>query len=251
MKCLMVALPLIALAACDSADKATADVAASSSARKLAPAETASSTAVDAPANSIRHLSTQAKMHIAFQKVLDLRVVRERDTKPLAFLETSFGPVLMTGTTMLGGGKSGYGEFKLHYFQFDGQDGLNYENTYGDIRNYGDYGDLPQWSLDDQFADAPTLKFVSATAGNGYGNAWVTLVTINPWGPSESYVPTHAEFYGPNQEYICEGKISKVEKNVGFEVVVKGTLEFVDKYVFRDGKFVGPKKSQFEDCGPQ
>lgn len=190
-------------------------------------------------------------MQIAFQKVLDQRVVRKRDTKPLAFLETSFGPVLMTGTTMLQGGKSGYGEFKFHYFQFDGHDGLTYEKTYGGIKTYGDYGDLPKWSFDDRFADAQTLKFVSATAGNGYENEWVTLITINPWGPSESYVPTHAEFYGPDQEYICEGEISKVLKNVGFEVVVKGTLNFVDKYVFRDGKFVGPERSKFEECGPQ
>lgn len=144
MKRHILALPLFALAACGTADRTTADAAESSSARKLATAETASSAALDAPANSIRHLSTQAKMQIAFQKVLDQRVVRKRDTKPLAFLETSFGPVLMTGTTMLQGGKSGYGEFSfenktaLPTSVYGTENSLHMETRTADIDNDGD-----------------------------------------------------------------------------------------------------------------
>jgi len=127
------------------------------------------------------------------------------------------------------------------------------------VRGSG-WGAEPEWRVTDAFTDNPAIYVESGWSGQGYSCGGASITELKPDGPVQServwlsasnegaVDETTGKTFSGEPLNNLEGKIVDVVKGKSFAVQASGTAKFVERYEYRDGKFVPVQKESRLSC---
>ncbi|MGV3455963.1 hypothetical protein [Sphingomonas sp.] len=127
------------------------------------------------------------------------------------------------------------------------------------VRGSG-WGAEPEWRVANEFTDNPAIYVESGWSGQGYSCGGASITELKPDGPVQServwlsasnegaVDETTGKTFGGEPLSNLEGKIVDVVKGKSFAVQASGTATFVERYEYRDGKFVPLQKESRLSC---
>lgn len=162
-------------------------------------------------------------------------------TKPLAFFDTDFGPILLTGTQTDGETLRAPSEFRVHRLRYDRDNRFSYVKTDGEFFHYGSEGRIPEYKIGYDYSNDLTLSFQNRGGGSGCFGSNLVLVSIRRDGSISSDLMLSSSYSGPNNRTIeFSGQIIGSVKGESL------TIEVTHKdYIERAGKTVFSKNAKF------
>ncbi|WP_066660481.1 MULTISPECIES: hypothetical protein [unclassified Sphingomonas] len=127
------------------------------------------------------------------------------------------------------------------------------------VRGSG-WGAVPEWRVVDTFTENPAVYVESGDAAQGYSCGGASITELKPDGPVQSeriwlsasnegaVDETTGKTFGGEPLIRLEGKIVDIVKGKSFAVQASGTAKFVERYDYRDGKFVPQQKESRLSC---
>ena len=127
------------------------------------------------------------------------------------------------------------------------------------VRGSG-WGAEPEWRVTNEFTDNPAVYVESGDTAQGYSCSGATITELKPEGPVQSewvglsasnegaVDETTGKTFGGDPLSKLEGKIVDIVKGKSFAVQASGTARFVERYAYRDGKFVPLQKESRLSC---
>jgi hypothetical protein len=127
------------------------------------------------------------------------------------------------------------------------------------VRGSG-WGAEPEWRVTGEFTDNPAIYVESGWSGQGYSCSGASITELKPDGPVQServwlsssnegaVDETTGKTFGGEPLIRLEGKITDIVKGKSFAVQATGTAKFVERYEYRDGKFVPLQKESRLSC---
>lgn len=127
------------------------------------------------------------------------------------------------------------------------------------VRGSG-WGAEPEWRVTGEFTDNPAIYVESGDTAQGYSCGGATITELKPEGPVQSewvglsasnegaVDETTGKTFGGEPLSNLEGKIVDIVKGKSFAVQASGTAKFVERYAYRDGKFVPLQKESRLSC---
>jgi hypothetical protein len=172
---------------------------------------------------------------------------------PSGIFDLPFGPVLVLKREMKDGCHSCTGFLGIYYLRED-QAVTTVTASYPEAVAGWGWGAAPSdWELTTRFAKFPTIYASGGYTGQGVTISSAVITELQPEGPVASELiglgySDAGAITDDDPRPVCEleGKITNVERDRGFDVVVTGTLSGRDRYVKRGGKFVPVKKRDWE-----
>lgn len=166
-------------------------------------------------------------------------------------LWTSFGPVLLTESSLPDGCHACTGYVGAYYLRDTGT-GFEVAARYPEAAHGSGWGNAPDdWQVVENFTTYPALFYETGYTGQGYTTLGANLVELRPEGPSVSAMDRGADNSGAvgDEEEVSsyEGAIRNVVRNQSFDMVFTGTCEFTRRYVFRNNKFE-PETELVPEC---
>lgn len=155
-------------------------------------------------------------------------------TKPLAFFDTDFGPILLTGTETEDGGRSAASEFRVHRLKYDRDNRFSYVKTDGDLFHYGNEGRIPEYTIGYDYTDDLTLNFENNGGGSGCYMGSQIFIAIRQDGTIKSEFPISSTYNFNNRTVQFSGTINSYVKgeSLNIEVVHKDYVERAGKTIF-------------------
>ena len=127
------------------------------------------------------------------------------------------------------------------------------------VRGSG-WGAEPEWRVTEEFTDNPAIYVESGWSGQGYSCGGASITELKPEGPVQServwlsasnegaVDETTGKTFGGEPLSNLDGKIVDIVKGKSFAVQASGTAKFVERYEYRDGKFVPLQKESRLSC---
>lgn len=127
------------------------------------------------------------------------------------------------------------------------------------VRGSG-WGAVPEWRVVDSFTENPAIYVESGDTAQGYSCGGASITELKPDGPVQServwlsssnegaVDETTGKTFGGEPLIRLEGKITDIVKGKSFAVQASGTAKFVERYAYRDGKFVPLQKESRLSC---
>ncbi len=127
------------------------------------------------------------------------------------------------------------------------------------VRGSG-WGAVPEWRVVDTFTENPAVYVESGDAAQGYSCGGASITELKPDGPVQServwlsssnegaVDETTGKTFGGEPLIRLEGKITDIVKGKSFAVQASGTAKFIERYEYRDGKFVPLQKESRLSC---
>ncbi len=127
------------------------------------------------------------------------------------------------------------------------------------VRGSG-WGAVPEWRVIGEFTDNPAVYVESGDTAQGYSCGGASITELKPDGPVQSeriwlsssnegaVDETTGKTFGGEPLIRLEGKITDIVKGKSFAVQATGTAKFVERYEYRDGKFVPVQKESRLSC---
>lgn len=127
------------------------------------------------------------------------------------------------------------------------------------VRGSG-WGAEPEWKVSDAFTVYPAVYVESGDTAQGYTCSGASITELKPDGPVQSdRVPLSADnegavddatgkTFGGEPRKNLNGKVVDVVKGKSFAVKVGGTASFVERYEYRDGRFVALQRESRLSC---
>jgi hypothetical protein len=127
------------------------------------------------------------------------------------------------------------------------------------VRGSG-WGAVPEYRVTEEFTDRPAIYVESGDAAQGYSCGGASITELKPDGPVQServwlsssnegaVDDTTGKTFGGEPLIRLEGKITDIVKGKSFAVQASGTAKFVERYEYRDGKFVPVQKESRLSC---
>lgn len=127
------------------------------------------------------------------------------------------------------------------------------------VRGSG-WGAEPEWRVTDAFTDNPAIYVESDWSGQGYSCGGASITELKPDRPVQSeriwlsasnegaVDETTGKTMGGEPLSNLSGKIVDIVKGKSFAVQASGTAKFVERYEYRDGKFVPLQKESRLSC---
>jgi hypothetical protein len=179
----------------------------------------------------------------------------EVTTRPVRVVQLLSGYALITETTDETHCHACLGILAIHYFKKESGRIL----IAGEPLQVGDkWGEPPRWRLTNAFTTSPALLVSVHDHGQGVYTDDGWLIELAPSGPAVSdEITTSHEDEGapdPNGRRACtvKGRIVNIRKDEGFDVRVTGSINAVDRYRRKNGKFVATSPIYgAEHCGPK
>lgn len=161
--------------------------------------------------------------------------------KALRVIDTSFGPVLLTESTIPDGCHACVGYVGAFYLR---EVGGKFEVTgkYPNAAPGSGWGAPPDgWTLVDRFTANPALYYEGGYTGQGYTELSGSIVELTPKGPVHSVFARGSDNSGAAMNdadiFSTEGKIANVVKDKSFDVVFTGSCKYTQRYTKQGGKF--------------
>ncbi len=127
------------------------------------------------------------------------------------------------------------------------------------VRGSG-WGAEPEWRVTNEFTDNPAIYVESGDTAQGYSCGGASITELKPGGPVQSeriwlsssnagaVDETTGKTFGGEPLSNLEGKIVDIVKGKSFAVQASGTAKFVERYEYRDDKFVPLQKESRLSC---
>ena len=239
-KLMFVALPMaLVCAACGNSEGS-----------KFAPLDVASASPTVAPLAApmgAMDFSVEEKTRLAFDALVSSgKVVPQKRvngskefTKPLAFIDAPFGPVLVVGTGVVDGSHADASQIKVFYMRYDGED-IKPDKGYGEFWGLS-FGEIPKLTFPTQFSSLPTIRYDSSYAQSGCSTQDANIIVLTPGKPTGSVINLESNYASVDEEqnpsFSYSGKIMNIVPDKGFDVSYQGTQQFIEHYAYRNGKF--------------
>lgn len=122
------------------------------------------------------------------------------------------------------------------------------------------WGAEPQWRVTNEFTNGPAIYVESGDTAQGYSCSGASITELKPDGPVQSeriwlsasnegaVDETTGKTFGGEPLSKLEGKIVDIVKGKSFAVQASGTAKFIERYEYRDGKFVPLQKESRLSC---
>ncbi|MCR5872439.1 MULTISPECIES: hypothetical protein [unclassified Sphingomonas] len=127
------------------------------------------------------------------------------------------------------------------------------------VRGSG-WGAEPEWRVTNEFTDNPAIYVESGDTAQGYSCGGASITELKPDGPVQSeriwlsasnegaVDEATGKTFGGEPLSKLEGEIVDIVKGKSFAVQASGTAKFVERYEYRDGKFVPLQKESRLSC---
>jgi len=225
---------------------------------------------------SVRDLSRDSKMRMAFAKLVELGVIKRQvsaeqssegyleTTKPLAFYDTTFGPIIITGTEYEGGWKNTPSEFRVHRLSYNERNSFSYIKTDGGYFHYGSEGRMPEHNIGYDYSNDLTLSFLNRGGGSGCFASNFVFISIKKEETISSELMISSIYGGINNRTVeFNGRIVGSVKNESLTIevthkdytdragktVFSKNTKFIQKYIYSNGRWsLEQGSAQIEVC---
>jgi len=173
-------------------------------------------------------------------------------TRPARIVELPFGPALLTEVEIEQGCHGCVGAIGVYYLKRVG-DGFQVKGRWPRAIEGWTFGLPPtDWHLTDRFTGYPAIYATGGFLAQGITTAGATITELRPTGPVESApIGTYYDDEGDpeTKRAPCkvEGRIANVRKDRSFDVVVSGSVEAIDRYAMKGGRFVARSQIRWND----
>jgi hypothetical protein len=173
-------------------------------------------------------------------------------TGPLKLVDLPFGPVLLVERD-LAAGHAQTGSIGVYYLR---ESARRFEVTgrWPKAVEGWDWGDPPStWELTDRFTAYPAIYATGDYMGQGIILQGATLTELRPDGPATSdligtsYDDDGSRFPESKPSCVVKGRIANIRRDRSFDVVVTGSVNAVDRYVKRNGRFVARRGIDWDE----
>jgi hypothetical protein len=209
---------------------------------------------VQAQTNTDAPLRMAAKAAIGGLHVKQNNVPSPGETtiiKAEQLLELPFGPVLITTVKIEGGAHAEAGALGVYYLRRRRGEGFVLRKSWPHALDGNGFGYPPKWSVSNRFTEFPALVATAGWTGQGCTSNWLHVAELTPRGPTISG-PIHTYYtfdhFGDGKPDELDGRIANIRKARSFDVVVHGTAQFSEHYVFRNGRFVRLERDSRLGC---
>lgn len=228
---------------------------------------TAPAPSVTPTPTGVRALPEAEQLKLAFRTTYgkdDAVQVREGDAdviqvKPGRLLWIGETAVLLSPGANVSDCHACSGALAIAYLKPQG-DGFEVTGKWPTLVRGSGWGAEPEWRVTDAFTDNPAIYVESGWSGQGYSCGGASITELKPEGPVQSErvwlsasnegavdETTGTTFSGEPLSNL-EGKIVDIVKGKSFAVQASGTATFVERYDYRDGKFVPQQKESRLSC---
>jgi hypothetical protein len=144
------------------------------------------------------------------------------------------------------------GTLAVHYLAPEG-DGFRVTGAWLEGGGFDDYGRPPEWGFSSELTGQPMLRTASGGGNQGIFCNQVAFTEFSEGGPRQAVeVPVGysnaSGLGGPDDGAQIEGRIRNVRPNQSFEVAYSGTRAFVERWLFRDGRWAPERPTQVPTC---
>ncbi|MGI8943029.1 MAG: hypothetical protein ACR2FJ_02115, partial [Qipengyuania sp.] len=148
------------------------------------------------------------------------------------------------------GSHSTSGRLDVFYFG-DRDEGIYVKERFPEAIRIGSWGAIGEWATSDKFTPNPVIYASGGFTGQGVTEGCTSLTELTAEGPrTVALIP---DYYGgtsvDGEEFQTEGKISKILKGEGFDVVYAGTDSGRLHYKWNGVKFTTDDKAVLSHCG--
>jgi hypothetical protein len=165
-------------------------------------------------------------------------------TQPIRIIQLPFGSALLTKTEIKDGCHACTGAIGVYYLDEQADSTVLRGRWPRGVEGWG-WGAAPtEWYLTDKFSAYPAIYASGGFMGQGVIEESSTITELRPDGPITSdVIGTGFSDEGAivdNERAACvvKGKIANVRKDSSFDVIVRGSVNAVDHYAKKKGKFV-------------
>lgn len=144
------------------------------------------------------------------------------------------------------------GTLAVHYLATEG-DGFRVIGAWLEGGGFADYGRAPEWRFSSELSGQPMLRTASGGGNQGIFCSSVGYYDFADSGPSRvadvpvSYINASG-MGGPDNGQEITGTIRNVRANQSFEVAYSGTRAFVERWLFREGRWAPERPTQLPTC---
>lgn len=169
-------------------------------------------------------------------------------TKPIRIVELPFGPALLTRREIKDGCHACTGAIGVFYLKEQGGTTSVIGRWPKAVEGWGWGAPPTEWYLTDKFTAYPAIFASGGFMGQGVVMESATITELRPNGPiSSDVIGTGFSDEGAiadNERAACilKGRIANIRKDRSFDVIARGSVNTVDHYIKKNGKFVAAAK---------
>ena len=144
------------------------------------------------------------------------------------------------------------GTLAVHYLAADG-DGFRVTGTWLEGGGFADYGRPPDWRFSSELSGQPMLRTEGGGGNQGIFCGQVSFHEFAEGGPREvAEIPVGysnaSGMGGADDGAQIEGRMRNIRPNESFEVAYSGTRSFVERWLFRNGRWAPERPTQVPTC---